>query len=143
MTYRLSVCSLRNFNPRSREGSDGTKLPSTRFTVISIHAPAKGATVSQVYSFRRMRISIHAPAKGAAGSIFQLFFHPVFQSTLPRRKRPLTYSVEPSGIDISIHAPAKGATHTAPRSALLYLQFQSTLPRRERRKSLTVKFPIY
>ena len=134
MTYRLSVCSLRNFNPRSREGSDGTKLPSTRFTVISIHAPAKGATVSQVYSFRRMRISIHAPAKGAAGSIFQLFFHPVFQSTLPRRKRPLTYSVEPSGIDISIHAPAKGATKK-PFCRLFRLhRFQSTLPRRERQR---------
>ena len=98
---------------------------------ISIHAPAKGATlcfllliVNKCHFNPRSRegsdqgavagstidvISIHAPAKGAT------------------RKS--------SGIKsrafISIHAPAKGATADA---AMLYLAgvFQSTLPRRER-----------
>ena len=32
---------------------------------ISIHAPAKGATMSEYYSKNLSRISIHAPAKGA------------------------------------------------------------------------------
>ena len=34
----------RNFNPRSREGSDPVTFASTLWSVISIHAPAKGAT---------------------------------------------------------------------------------------------------
>ena len=32
------------FNPRSREGSDDKTLQNTAITGISIHAPAKGAT---------------------------------------------------------------------------------------------------
>ncbi len=33
-----------NFNPRSREGSDGKRLKLIQQMNISIHAPAKGAT---------------------------------------------------------------------------------------------------
>ena len=103
------------------------------------------------------RISIHAPAKGA--TICILFSSNVllkFQSTLPRRERH--WQLHPSHfyVVISIHAPAKGATlfvalflgslldfnprsregsdgftinHTSP-----VFKFQSTLPRRERRR---------
>ena len=40
------LCSLRSyFNPRSREGSDTIFFPCSFITVISIHAPAKGATM--------------------------------------------------------------------------------------------------
>ena len=34
---------------------------------ISIHAPARGATVSSTRTHRTGRISIHAPARGATG----------------------------------------------------------------------------
>ena len=34
-----------DFNPRSREGSDRTYVDNVKLTHISIHAPAKGATV--------------------------------------------------------------------------------------------------
>ena len=39
--YRPST----NFNPRSREGSDGHRLAHQLRKVISIHAPVKGATM--------------------------------------------------------------------------------------------------
>ena len=85
----------------------------------------------------------------------------LFQSTLPRRERPLPEDHFPDDAPISIHAPAKGATtplfllppvltHFNPRSRegsdkseeeLLNasLEFQSTLPRRERPSDILVK----
>ena len=45
---RLLACHLRccllNFNPRSREGSDASCVGNVLIGIISIHAPARGAT---------------------------------------------------------------------------------------------------
>ena len=79
--------------------------------VISIHAPAKGATSSELWSAESERhfnprsregsdafhagnrkrdpISIHAPAKGATAQAINTAFEFLFQSTLPRRERQL------------------------------------------------------
>ena len=57
----------KNFNPRSREGSDVYDFGDITYNRISIHAPAKGATVSEDCQER-------IPS--------------IFQSTLPRRERP-------------------------------------------------------
>ena len=122
-----------HFNPRSREGSDPVSFSVLVKSIISIHAPAKGATYryfhalhlqkdfnprsregSDVVALNVLRmagiISIHAPAKGAT--------------------KPCKHCVVCS--IISIHAPAKGATsqQSMQRSVTV---FQSTLPRRERR----------
>ena len=127
------------FNPRSREGSDAQDVLDMIEAAISIHAPAKGATLPP------------SPAHCPQG----------FQSTLPRRERPLPAHSAVRSTDISIHAPAKGATrcrHTAqlqrtnfnPRSRegsdviristmTSNQQFQSTLPRRERHTVITTK----
>ena len=78
----------RHFNPRSREGSDATAHLLSGLTVISIHAPAKGATVQRQGVRLRAVISIHAPAKGATREFAKL----------------------DEAEWISIHAPAKGAT---------------------------------
>ena len=56
------------FNPRSREGSDYGWEVSTVKEYISIHAPAKGATVEDVQDLKQSIISIHAPAKGATST---------------------------------------------------------------------------
>ena len=77
--------------------------------VISIHAPAKGATLHDSRMVQRSVISIHAPAKGATGG---------------RVRKGVRRG-------ISIHAPAKGATCFDGQADGL-LKFQSTLPRRER-----------
>ena len=66
-----------NFNPRSRMGSD---LPERRrrhgSQVISIHAPAWGATLRSSRRVRVEMISIHAPAWGATTvlSMVKLYF---------------------------------------------------------------------
>ena len=97
--------------------------------------------------------------------IFQ--YSQVFQSTLPRRERPLPEDHFPDDAPISIHAPAKGATQKPchyshnhmnfnPRSRegsdpiipfkkLDSTEFQSTLPRRERQLFVAVKvwYPIF
>ncbi len=99
--------------------------------VISIHAPAKGATMPQkkyrrmIGDFnprsregsdaaldslnRKMEISIHAPAKGATMEYTHSASYRQFQSTLPRRERRELAKVLQTS-NISIHAPAKGAT---------------------------------
>ena len=101
--------------------------------VISIHAPAKGATNVLDAGSLALDISIHAPAKGATAILWRMrvrlsHFNPrsregsdrtwparlhalsQFQSTLPRRER------------LSVR---RGRSRAA--------AFQSTLPRRERR----------
>ena len=100
---------LKNFNPRSREGSDPVGDGTSLDRGISIHAPAKGATTLWGHIECMDDISIHAPAKGATYKISNIIFIVTFQSTLPRRERlfPLPF----------LHH--------------LY-KFQSTLPRRER-----------
>ena len=106
----MIVYLTHHFNPRSREGSDVCRIHAADGVVISIHAPAKGATYTST-----------------SGD----FFVP-FQSTLPRRERRGVVLPPPhaasdfnprsrEGSDtftirnvqfsrISIHAPAKGAT---------------------------------
>ena len=146
-----------NFNPRSREGSDGSEkrelsnnerfqstLPrgerrgaendSLRGTVISIHAPARGATDFRLEVESGHVISIHAPARGAT----------------------LSWAYGNADDFISIHAPARGATvaqapnqcyhsYFNPRSRegsdkrrrssqASRIRFQSTLPRGERQE---------
>ena len=87
----LSGCdttSCANFNPRSREGSDVLPgFPVHLSLLISIHAPAKGATVLRKKGWIHILISIHAPAKGATRWQKQLQLTHKFQSTLPRRER--------------------------------------------------------
>ena len=64
-SWERACAPLRNFNPRSREGSDQREIMNAFVRIISIHAPAKGATVDLVYNLADC----------------------VFQSTLPRRER--------------------------------------------------------
>ena len=88
MRWMLSFRGM-HFNPRSREGSDGisdvlfemdshlfqSTLPRGERPVacdnerylpnISIHAPARGATLSKGANITSLNISIHAPARGA------------------------------------------------------------------------------
>ena len=168
---------MMNFNPRSREGSDITESVLKKYpmlfqstlprrerrepnlalvtaAIISIHAPAKGATYSAEEAIKVIEISIHAPAKGATIYTGGLAKVTLFQSTLPRRERPDLHTSKAQVVTISIHAPAKGATvrersdgkgnsyfnprsregsdvNTYFRAAKVFL-FQSTLPRRER-----------
>ena len=81
---------IEDFNPRTRERCDPrTIMRQMGGTVISIHAPVKGATGEKIVRKKNAwDISIHAPVKGA--------------TSRGRRFFP--------DLRISIHAPVKGAT---------------------------------
>ena len=102
--------------------------------MISIHAPARGATKlcedSRIFHI----ISIHAPARGATRWTFPLSWGEAFQSTLPQGERlhNAIHNISagnfnprsrkgsdcgrayqsPGKAEISIHAPARGATRS-------------------------------
>ena len=72
-----------HFNPRSREGSDDCLAWWRWIVPISIHAPVKGATVCGRTWGPYSDISIHAPVKGATPDIAIQGISNIFQSTLP------------------------------------------------------------
>ena len=121
-----------DFNPRSYKRSDNSKLLLSPGTMISIHAPTRGATLISASrlpyhlnfnprSYKRsdslsqsfsatLPISIHAPTRGATISLDVAFSH----------------------ISISIHAPTRGATNLH-INCECRIKFQSTLLQEERR----------
>ena len=125
-----------DFNPRSREGSDGLPVQYIlKQTVISILAPARGATGHADIKNATNEISILAPARGATQSNdrekqSEDNFNPrsregsdedhraaggqysTFQSSLPRGERLREIRGRKPEHRISILAPARGATST-------------------------------
>ena len=53
------------FNPRTRTGCDLTSSCFISSSIVSIHAPARGATQIKIKPFFGRIVSIHAPARGA------------------------------------------------------------------------------
>ena len=144
----------RYFNPRSREGSDTAFVLMDSDSSISIHAPAKGATIqSRLPELVQRDFNPRSREGSDVPQSRSTMTGWVFQSTLPRRERrgtgkwaALQRDFNPrsrEGSDrfrrglareytISIHAPAKGATASASENISSLNRFQSTLPRRER-----------
>ena len=81
--------------------------------IISIHAPARGATFLVFCKFNVVKISIHAPARGATAI-------PVTVITAGRDFNPRS---------------REGSDHHQVRTFFCLVEFQSTLPRGERRES--------
>ena len=123
---------------------------------ISIHAPAKGATIPFI-SFNHLlvnfnprsregsdsernnggtcvHISIHAPAKGATSLYSSTSGHLKISIHAPAKGATMACKECGCLIKISIHAPAKGATAAPAWILAVQCRFQSTLPRRERRR---------
>ncbi len=87
--------------------------PGVGHLIVSIHAPAWGATKSRPAAGGKRCVSIHAPAWGATRRrVWTLRLMLEFQSTRPRGARLhrciLTFNIP----KVSIHAPAWGATQT-------------------------------
>ena len=149
-----------NFNPRSREGSDEPAyVIYSELGIFQSTLPRRERRRVDAMAELEEIISIHAPAKGATKNYQQhLACNFQFQSTLPRRERRYGTAVisdddyfnprSREGSDftfdstlkltliISIHAPAKGATLYYSQRMLQSIEFQSTLPRRERQSNL-------
>ena len=144
-----------NFYPRSRKGSDLPPSPRTQGNNISIHAPARGATVWQFHFSGTHRISIHAPARGAT-EYFQPDYspHQLFLSTLPQGERQIQQAVDnyleeflstlpqgerrnqskPNSVNTLNFYPRsrKGSDCNAYMSIIYHHVFLSTLPQGER-----------
>ena len=120
------------FNPRSREGSDSKQdrgiiavnisihAPARGATIchhqltpsciISIHAPARGATATVVHHIYPADISIHAPARGATGVAYRYVARNLISIHAPARGATGSKLAGARVLPISIHAPARGAT---------------------------------
>ena len=131
-----------NFNPRSREGSDGACPPGRARETISIHAPARGATVYHGVKTKDGYISIHAPARGATCCMDEFKNKFEFQSTLPRGERRRV-SAGKSARNYFNPRSREGSDVKAPANRLIAIIFQSTLPRGERLLSHTCFFLPY
>ena len=154
---RSHVYRLTDFNPRSREGSDIFQFSNIFCCKFQSTLPrGERRATGDVTVTEEQQISIHAPARGATVRDFvRLLPHSSFQSTLPRGERRQSEIRVKRGRVISIHAPARGATkflrivriphtisiHAPARGATRWINilvkslmiFQSTLPRGERR----------
>ena len=112
------------------------------YVPISIHAPAKGATVSYLESDTYHNISIHAPAKGATflwicKRYICWYFNPRSREGSDR----LAYAVT--------HTPnyfnprsREGSDNVQSLNVSLLSRFQSTLPRRERLRDTEMAEPV-
>src|SRR5690606_17462377 len=68
-----------SFDPRTREGCDEHFITAHGQVILSIHAPARGATFSTGGSLNTAGLSIHAPARGATrGGFCMRFGRPSF-----------------------------------------------------------------
>ena len=146
---------LDNFNPRSHEGSDGIHFVTPVVTVLFQSTLPRGERHEMdIVKTLPTVISIHAPTRGATPGPATVNSFSLFQSTLPRGERPSWGSNLLAKAAISIHAPTRGATTIHPTAApyraisihaptrgatrLAFTRkreklFQSTLPRGERR----------
>ena len=99
-----------SFNPRSHTGSDAYFAAETGNTLVSIHAPTRGATFSSLAPWCSSScfnprshtgsdngfaivitdrvVSIHAPTRGATRQSMRSSRSVMFQSTLPHGERP-------------------------------------------------------
>ena len=122
-----------HFNPRSRKGSDDKSGSVPEKAGISIHAPARGATLSPCTDFAgQRRFQSTLPQGERHLSLYTRGMYTAFQSTLPQGERQRDKILTPTDNDfnprsrkgsddadvvglpgihiISIHAPARGAT---------------------------------
>ena len=129
----ITTQNLGNFNPRSHERSDGRREAEQRETLISIHAPTRGATKARGADNGVTIISIHAPTRGATALVLslrplQMYFNPRSHERSDFQSKHFFcffFYFNPRSHERSDGAPIHGKC--------LNFQFQSTLPREERR----------
>ena len=147
-----------SFNSRSREGSDVHVVEGFVFrrqfqfalprgerpvccaegagiTMVSIRAPARGATVVVAVRFLLVTVSIRAPARGATLSPSGGARVAPVSIRAPARGATSAPLPSSNSATVSIRAPARGATPGG-RHPRAFGQFQFALPRGERQREL-------
>ena len=104
--------SSARFNPRAREGRDAIADYLNGLSIgVSIHAPARGATISARGCIRRGGSFNPRAREGRDPLVLtQSFAANTFQSTRPRGARHRSAHRRHAVQAVSIHAPARGAT---------------------------------
>ena len=131
-----------SFNPRSREGSDKLQIAQMQMQAVSIHAPAKGATMNSEYSgdcitsfnprsregsdfgnfyFSNKHTSFNPRSR--EGSDQRWIMHPDLHRGFNPRSREgsddWVKALKDENI-VSIHAPAKGATAISAKNSFQF-----------------------
>ena len=123
-----------DFNPRSDERSDYISGTFATSSLISIHAPTNGATVSIFCSTASIvNFNPRSDERSDYRRMFKGTDRLLFQSTLRRTERLKYGGIEIMTLYISIHAPTNGATAIEVDCTVSNYVFQSTLRRTERR----------
>ena len=97
---------------------------------ISIRAPARGATIEFIYGFLRPEISIRAPARGATTNSTAFSVKSLFQSALPRGERQM--DVGGYLITGNFNPRSREGSDSLLNCTMTAMIFQSALPRGER-----------
>ena len=99
-----------SFNPRARARRDSMEMIARPIIEVSIHAPARGATIQRGDQFAAVEFQSTRPREARLKMPACHHTGSTFQSTRPREARPdLFISLAPQ-VYVSIHAPARGAT---------------------------------
>ena len=125
------IQSVNSFNPRPRTGSDRAPATPNHWLDVSIHAPARGATIGSPALQSPLEVSIHAPARGATYGRRGFVCALRFQSTPPHGERPasrLGYLSSGAFQSTPPHGERHGFGSSYPSAAV----FQSTPPHGER-----------
>ena len=104
-----TLCSLFRSTPL-REGRLQQTPGKNARKNVSIHAPARGATLIPEDVVPPSCVSIHAPARGATMAVSHSGADKWFRSTPLREGRPARGQGSRPLCEVSIHAPARGAT---------------------------------
>ena len=124
---------IESFNPRSRVGSDArAQVADDLSSLVSIHAPAWGATHRSRGRGHTYRVSIHAPAWGATGltqpnRLWMRCFNP--RSRVGSDRHPHRQYLCHQGFNPRSRV---GSDWSLLIVFCTFYQFQSTLPRGER-----------
>ena len=107
----LQASALSSFNPRPRAGGDAWEERSFTQELVSIHAPARGATSCPEPLMRSTPCFNPRPR---AGGDFVLPVQPILFlcfNPRPRAGGDIMPHCRRQPFPVSIHAPARGATH--------------------------------
>ena len=97
-----------HFNPRSREGSDINPPKITAAQTYFNPRSREGSDPPVAWLVQPADlISIHAPAKGATSATWRVSVGVTFQSTLPRRERHIHHFSPPSTISFQSTLPRR------------------------------------
>ena len=122
---------IHNFNPRSREGSDAFFHQFDCISMISIRAPARGATHSPIQGMLPYLFQSALPRGERLFSVHTFCRYLSFQSALPRGERRIWLSALSRRNNFNPRS-REGSDSVSARNGKNSTRFQSALPRGER-----------